>query len=117
MASGATEHIRVGDLEMAVYVSLPEAEGLFPGIVVAQHAGGIDEFIRTMCDRLAAAGYGAAAPEGASIFDSHASSAATRALRRKVEAQQRMIRMLAIALGLVAVVSVVMTIVTTRATI
>ncbi len=59
-------------------------------------------------------GYGAAAPEGASIFDSHASSAATRALRRKVEAQQRMIRMLAIALGLVAVVSVVMTIVTTR---
>ena len=62
MASGATEHIRVGDLEMAVYVSLPEAEGPSPGIVVAQHAGGVDEFIRTMCDRLAAAGYGAAAP-------------------------------------------------------
>ncbi len=56
---------------------------------------------------------GAESPEGASVFDSQASSVATRALRRKVEAQQRMIRLLAIALGLVTVMSVVMTIMTT----
>ncbi|KKK51410.1 hypothetical protein LCGC14_3115240, partial [marine sediment metagenome] len=34
-----------------------------PGVIVAQHAGGVDEFIQTMSDRIAAAGYVAIAPE------------------------------------------------------
>ena len=61
MAS-STERIDVGGSPMEVYVSLPEGSGPHPGVVVAQHAGGVDEFICTMCDRLAEAGYAAAAP-------------------------------------------------------
>ena len=62
MAS-TTERIGVEGGEMELYVSLPEGGSApFPGVVVVQHAGGVDEFIRTMCDRLAEAGYGAAAP-------------------------------------------------------
>ena len=63
--------------------------------------------------RPAGAGHGAESPDGALIFDRHESSPAARSLRRKVEAQQRMIRMLAVALGLVTVMSVVLTVMTT----
>lgn len=62
MAS-TTEHVAVEGGDMELYVSLPEeGSAPAPGVVVAQHAGGVDEFIRTMCDRLAEAGYAAAAP-------------------------------------------------------
>ena len=55
--------ITVGDLPMKTYLAVPAGEGPFPGVVVAQHAGGVDVFIQTVCDRLAQAGYVAAAPD------------------------------------------------------
>lgn len=48
---------------MRCYVSSPEGAGPFSGVIVAQHAGGVDEFIQTMSDRIAAAGYVAIAPD------------------------------------------------------
>jgi carboxymethylenebutenolidase len=48
---------------MRLHVSAPEGAGPFPALVVAQHQGGVDEFIQSMTHRLAAAGYIAAAPE------------------------------------------------------
>src|SRR5512145_2556212 len=48
---------------MRLHVSAPEGAGPFPALVVAQHQGGVDEFIQSMTHRLAAAGYVAAAPE------------------------------------------------------
>ena len=58
-----TESIKVGSQDMELYVSVPDGAGPFPAVVVAQHAGGVDTFIRTMTDRLAEAGYVAVAPE------------------------------------------------------
>jgi carboxymethylenebutenolidase len=58
-----TETIKVSGQDMEVYVSAPDGAGPFPGIVVAQHAGGVDTFIRGMTDKLAEAGYVAAAPD------------------------------------------------------
>jgi carboxymethylenebutenolidase len=48
---------------MRLYVSAPEGQGPFPALVVAQHQGGVDEFIQSMTRRLADTGYVAAAPE------------------------------------------------------
>lgn len=48
---------------MPVHVSVPEKSGFVPGIVVVQHQWGIDEFIQSMTERLAEAGYVAAAPD------------------------------------------------------
>ena len=47
---------------MPAWVSVPDGPGPFPGVVVAQHAGGVDEFVKTMTDRLAEQGYIAIAP-------------------------------------------------------
>jgi len=44
-------------------VAVPNGAGPFPGVVIAQHAGGMDTFIRNVADRLAEAGYAAAAPD------------------------------------------------------
>ena len=49
--------------KMKTWVAVPAGAGPFPGVVVAQHAGGVDTFIRSICDRLAEAGYIAAAPD------------------------------------------------------
>ena len=49
--------------QMKTWVAVPDGPGLFPGVVVAQHAGGMDTFIRSTCDRLAEAGFAAAAPD------------------------------------------------------
>ena len=57
------ETLDVGGNEMDAYVSAPEGEGPRPGMVVIMHAGGVDEFTRAMTDRLAEAGYVAAAPD------------------------------------------------------
>jgi carboxymethylenebutenolidase len=43
------------------YLATPDGPGPHPGVVVAQHAGGVDTFIRSFCDRLASAGYAALA--------------------------------------------------------
>ena len=61
--SSFTETITVNNQDMTLHVSIPDGTGPFPGVVVAQHAGGVDTFIRTMTDRLAEVGYVAAAPD------------------------------------------------------
>jgi len=48
---------------MRLHVSMAEGSGPFPGIIVMQHQGGVDEFLQGMTQRLAAAGYVAAAPD------------------------------------------------------
>jgi carboxymethylenebutenolidase len=48
---------------MDLYVSMPGGSGRFPAVVVSQHGGGVDQFIRDMADRLAAEGYAAVAPD------------------------------------------------------
>lgn len=48
---------------MRCYVSLPAGGGDHPAVIVIQHAGGVDEFIRRMCDGLAEAGLVAVAPD------------------------------------------------------
>lgn len=48
---------------MRMHVSIPEGSGPFPGLLVIQHQGGIDEFMQLMTRRLAEAGYVAAAPD------------------------------------------------------
>src|SRR5712691_8815552 len=58
-----TERIKVGNQDMALYVTVPSGTGPFPAIVVIQHGGGVDTFVRTMVDRLATAGYAAVAPD------------------------------------------------------
>jgi carboxymethylenebutenolidase len=58
-----TEKVRVGSLEMDLYASVPRGAGPFPAVVVAQHGGGVDTFIRSIADRLAGEGYAAVAPD------------------------------------------------------
>src|SRR4026207_1284366 len=47
---------------MRLHVSAPAGAGPFPGIVVIQHQGGVEAFIQQTTQRLARAGYIAAAP-------------------------------------------------------
>jgi carboxymethylenebutenolidase len=56
------ESVSVDGQGMDLYLSLPDGSGPFPAVVVSQHGGGVDQFIRDMADRLAAEGYVAAAP-------------------------------------------------------
>lgn len=58
----STQTVQVDGQEMDTYFSLPGGPGLFPAILVCQHAGGVDQFIRETADRLASEGYAAAAP-------------------------------------------------------
>jgi carboxymethylenebutenolidase len=62
MASGFVT-LDVGGSKMKTWVALPDGAGPFPGVVVAQHAGGMDVFIRSVCDRLAEEGFAAIAPD------------------------------------------------------
>lgn len=48
---------------MRMHVSAPAGAGPFPGIVIMQHQGGVDEFVQQTTQRLAQAGYIAAAPD------------------------------------------------------
>ena len=48
---------------MRLYVSAPGGAGPFPALLVMQHQGGVDEFIRQITERLANDGYLAAAPD------------------------------------------------------
>ncbi len=56
------ETINVDGQDMDVYLAMPHGAGHFPAVVVSQHGGGVDQFIREMADRLVAEGYAAAAP-------------------------------------------------------
>ena len=55
--------ISTKDGPMQLHLAMPAATAPVAGIVVIQHAGGVDEFVGTMADRLAAAGFAAAAPD------------------------------------------------------
>jgi carboxymethylenebutenolidase len=55
--------LNVDDVPMQTFISVPAGEGPFPAVIVAQHQPGVDTFIQTVCDRLATAGYAAAAPD------------------------------------------------------
>ena len=57
------EKIQVDRQDMEVYASVPSGSGPFPAIIVCVHGGGVDEFIRTICDRFAEAGYAGVAPD------------------------------------------------------
>ncbi len=54
---------RVGDREMRIYLGIPDRPGAHPGIVVAQHAGGVDAQMQDAVHRLHREGYVVAAPE------------------------------------------------------
>jgi len=56
------DRIYVDGNEMELYSGVPSGTGPFPAVVVAQAAGGLDEFIQTIVDRLAGQGYAAVAP-------------------------------------------------------
>ncbi len=60
------EKITVDGGEMDLYASVPSGSAGFsapyPAVLVAQHATGVDAFIQDICDRLAADGYAAVAP-------------------------------------------------------
>ena len=58
-----TEHLQVNGEDMEMYTSVPSGSGPFPGVVIAFHVGGLDEFDRVMADKLAEAGYVAVVPD------------------------------------------------------
>ncbi|MDQ2792688.1 MAG: dienelactone hydrolase family protein, partial [Bacteroidota bacterium] len=49
--------------EMRAYVAFPDGTGPVPGIILLQEAFGVNHHIRSVADRLAAAGYAVVAPE------------------------------------------------------
>jgi carboxymethylenebutenolidase len=51
------------DGSMRCYVSVPDGAGPFPVVIVIQHAGGVDEFVRGRADLLAASRFLAVAPD------------------------------------------------------
>ena len=57
------DSVKVNGDAMRCYVSVPEGTGPFPAVVVIQHAGGVDEFVRGMSDRFAQAHFLAVAPD------------------------------------------------------
>ena len=60
--SSSWDQLRVDKSDMPIYLNVPEGDGPFPAIVVIQAAGGVDEFIQTIVDRLAGEGYAVVAP-------------------------------------------------------
>jgi carboxymethylenebutenolidase len=61
--SGRWDTVSTGDGEMRCYVAVPSGAGPFPGVIAIQHAGGVDDFVRSMTDRLAEAGFVGVAPD------------------------------------------------------
>ena len=58
-----TDTLKVNGEEMQMYASIPSGSGPHPAVVIAFHVGGVDEFDKTMADRLAAEGYVAVVPD------------------------------------------------------
>ena len=58
-----TETLTVSGNPMPTFIAAPEGSGPHPAVVVMCHIGGVDEFTRDRCQRLAAEGYVAAAPD------------------------------------------------------
>ena len=61
--AGSLVTLEVDGSPMETYVSLPGRADVVPMVVVAQHRLGLDGFMRRVCDRLADAGFAAAAPD------------------------------------------------------
>ncbi len=61
--AGVMERTVSGGHQMDVYVAAPKGAGPFPAVLVMFHRGGIDAFTRDRADRLARAGFIAAAPD------------------------------------------------------
>jgi carboxymethylenebutenolidase len=59
----STYHVNVGTELMEVYSSLPSGDGPFPAMIVIMNAFGLVDFTKAMCDKLAAEGYAAFAPD------------------------------------------------------
>ena len=55
--------VMVNNEPMKVYLALPDGPGPHPGVVVTHHIGGVDKSVENMVDRMAEAGYVAAAPD------------------------------------------------------
>ena len=62
-SSSTWEILTVQGGPMRTFVARPAEPGAAPGILVIQHAGGVDGFVQEMARRLAAAGFVAAAPD------------------------------------------------------
>ena len=60
--------VDVGGTDMRICLAAPEGGGPHPAVVVMCHIGGLDEFTADRVERLAAAGYVAAAPD---VFHYH----------------------------------------------
>jgi len=45
--------VTVDESPMRCYIASPGGPGPFAAVVVIQHAGGVDDFVQTMADRLA----------------------------------------------------------------
>ncbi|MEX1253419.1 MAG: dienelactone hydrolase family protein [Dehalococcoidia bacterium] len=61
--AGRWDTLTVDGAEMRCYVTTPSGSGPHPAVVVIQHAGGVDDFVQTMTDRIAEAGFVGAAPD------------------------------------------------------
>ena len=55
--------VQTPDGPMPTYVSAPAGAASLPGVIVIQHAGGVDDFIQTMCNRITDDGFVAVAPD------------------------------------------------------
>lgn len=63
MTSSSWQQTESDHSAMRMHASVPEGSGPFPAMVVIQHQGGVDAFVQNMTQRLAEAGYIAAAPD------------------------------------------------------
>jgi carboxymethylenebutenolidase len=55
--------LHTSDGPMRAYYAAPDGAGPGPGVVVLQEAFGVNRYVRSVCDRLADAGFAAIAPE------------------------------------------------------
>jgi carboxymethylenebutenolidase len=60
---GRWDTVNVDGGSMRCYVSVPDGNGPFPAVVVIQHAGGVDEFVRGRSDALSEVGFLGVAPD------------------------------------------------------
>jgi len=58
-----TDTLKVNGQDMEMYASLPSGSGPHPAVVIAFHVAGLDDFDRTMADKLAEEGYVAVVPD------------------------------------------------------
>jgi carboxymethylenebutenolidase len=63
MTSSSWQDTEADNSVMRLHLSVPSGAGPLPAMVVIQHQGGVDEFTQKMTERLADAGYIAAAPD------------------------------------------------------